>query len=61
MSNGPPWILEFPNAALGRTAARLRLEEADKSADHEHKHVRFAPEPIVRQSTIRACDGQRAG
>lgn len=40
-----------PRLLLGRTAAELLLEEADADADHLHRHVEFAPELIVRQSS----------
>ncbi|SDO32731.1 LacI family DNA-binding transcriptional regulator [Lentzea jiangxiensis] len=38
-----------PREELGRTAARLLLSEND--ADHEHRHVKFQPELVVRAST----------
>jgi LacI family transcriptional regulator len=38
-----------PREQLGRTAAQLLLSENDP--DHEHRHVRFQPELVVRAST----------
>ena len=40
-----------PRAELGRTAARLLLEEADGSA-HVHEQVVFEPELVARRSTM---------
>ena len=40
-----------PRQRLGRTAAELLLAEARGGADHEHQHVVFAPELVVRAST----------
>jgi hypothetical protein len=37
--------------SLGRTAARLLLEEAAEDDGHQHRHVIFQPELVVRQST----------
>jgi LacI family transcriptional regulator len=39
-----------PRELLGRTAARLLLEEAS-GEEHTHQHVRFRPELVVRAST----------
>ena len=39
-----------PREQLGRTAAQLLLEENDP--DHEHRHVQFQPELVVRASTV---------
>lgn len=41
-----------PREELGRTAARLLLDEADDPESHSHQHVVFVPELIARQSTI---------
>ncbi|WP_434443159.1 LacI family DNA-binding transcriptional regulator [Lentzea sp. E54] len=38
-----------PREQLGRTAAQLLLSENDP--DHEHRHVKFQPELVVRAST----------
>ncbi|MQY30674.1 LacI family DNA-binding transcriptional regulator [Nocardia aurantia] len=40
-----------PREELGRSAARLLLEEADRDATHRHQHVVFMPELVVRRST----------
>lgn len=40
-----------PRQLLGRTAAALLLEEAEAPEDHQHRHVSFDPELIVRQSS----------
>jgi LacI family transcriptional regulator len=40
-----------PRQQLGRTAARMLLEEAAVGDGHQHQQVIFEPELIVRQST----------
>jgi LacI family transcriptional regulator len=40
-----------PRHLLGRTAARLLADEAERGADHEHQHVVFPPELVARAST----------
>ncbi len=40
-----------PRDLIGRTAAELILEESAQHADHQHRHVQFAPELVVRQSS----------
>ena len=40
-----------PRHQLGRTAARLLLDEADGDGAHQHRQVIFEPELVVRQST----------
>ena len=40
-----------PRQQLGRTAARLLLDEAADGAGHQHRQVIFEPELVVRQST----------
>jgi LacI family transcriptional regulator len=42
-----------PRQELGRTAARLLLEEAADDT-HRHRQVIFEPELVVRQSTERS-------
>jgi DNA-binding LacI/PurR family transcriptional regulator len=44
-----------PREQLGRTAAQLLLEESGDPDHHQHRHVVFQPELVVRQST----DGHR--
>jgi len=43
-----------PREQLGRAAAQLLLEEANDPGHHEHRHVVFSPELIVRESTVRS-------
>jgi DNA-binding LacI/PurR family transcriptional regulator len=40
-----------PREELGRTAAQLLLEETADGRRHQHRHVVFQPELVVRQST----------
>jgi LacI family transcriptional regulator len=40
-----------PRHELGHTAAQMVLEEARGAAGHEHRHVSFAPELVVRASS----------
>jgi LacI family transcriptional regulator len=40
-----------PREELGRTAARLLLEEADAPDGHRHQQVRFEPQLVVRASS----------
>jgi len=49
-----------PREQLGRTAALLLLEEADDDGRHEHRHVVFQPQLIVRQSTMPGPSGGRS-
>ncbi len=42
-----------PAQLLGSTAAKLMIEELEHG-DHQHQHIVFQPELIVRQSTIGA-------
>ena len=41
-----------PRHLMGRTTADLLLEEAGGDPAHEHRRVVFAPELVVRASTI---------
>jgi LacI family transcriptional regulator len=43
-----------PRQELGRTAARLLLEEAADDETHRHRQVIFEPELVVRGSTLPA-------
>ena len=47
-----------PRLELGRTAARLLLEEADDTQRHQHRQVIFEPEFVIRQSTQAAPSGR---
>lgn len=49
-----------PRQRLGRTAARLLLEEAGADGDHEHRQVIFQPELVARQSTLDPVRAPRA-
>jgi DNA-binding LacI/PurR family transcriptional regulator len=40
-----------PREQLGRTAAQLLLEEVEEGDGHQHRHVVFQPELVVREST----------
>lgn len=40
-----------PREELGRTAVQLLLDEADDPTGHRHRHVVFAPELVVRESS----------
>jgi LacI family transcriptional regulator len=40
-----------PRQLLGRTAARLLLDEALGEGSHQHRQVVFEPELVVRQSS----------
>ncbi|WP_406202020.1 LacI family DNA-binding transcriptional regulator [Streptomyces europaeiscabiei] len=40
-----------PRHLIGRTAAELLLEESGRNAYHEHRHVQFPPDLVVRQSS----------
>jgi LacI family transcriptional regulator len=40
-----------PRLELGRTAARLLLEESDGTQGHQHRQVIFEPELVSRRST----------
>jgi LacI family transcriptional regulator len=41
-----------PRLNLGRTAARLLLDEAADDDSHQHSQVIFEPELVIRQSTL---------
>jgi LacI family transcriptional regulator len=40
-----------PREELGRTAVRMILDEIEQGAAHQHEHVSFAPELVVRESS----------
>jgi LacI family transcriptional regulator, galactose operon repressor len=42
-----------PREQLGRTATQLLLEEIESGGRHEHRHVVFQPELVVRESSSR--------
>ena len=47
----PLTSIRQPKYELGRTAAELLLEEAAYPDTHQHKHIVYQPELIVREST----------
>jgi LacI family transcriptional regulator len=49
-----------PRHDLGVTAAKLLLDEAREGASHQHRHLAFAPELIVRASTPKRARSRRA-
>jgi LacI family transcriptional regulator len=49
-----------PRQQLGRTAARMLLEESAADETHQHQQVIFEPELIVRQSTMGGPPARRA-
>ncbi|GAA1806550.1 LacI family DNA-binding transcriptional regulator [Luedemannella flava] len=49
-----------PREQLGRTAAQLLLEEIEAGDKHEHRHVVFQPELVVRASSEVAPKPRRA-
>ncbi|WP_432829095.1 LacI family DNA-binding transcriptional regulator [Dactylosporangium sp. CA-092794] len=50
-----------PREQLGRTAAALLLDEIEDDGRHEHRHVVFQPELIVRESSGRPRGRRAAG
>jgi LacI family transcriptional regulator len=50
-----------PREQLGRTAAQLLLEEANDGGTHQHRHVVFQPELVVRQSSDHRRTPSRRG
>ena len=42
-----------PREQLGRTAAQLLLEEVNDGESHQHRHVVFKPDLVVRESSSR--------
>ncbi|MFD1147606.1 LacI family DNA-binding transcriptional regulator [Saccharothrix hoggarensis] len=48
-----------PRQLIGRTAAELVIEETMAPAEHEHRHVLFAPELVVRESSRRVQRARR--
>ncbi len=47
----PLTSIRQPKYELGRTAAELLLDEANNPIAHQHKHVMYQPELIVRESS----------
>jgi LacI family transcriptional regulator len=42
-----------PREHLGRTATEMLLEEIEDGDRHEHRHVVFQPDMVVRESSAR--------
>jgi LacI family transcriptional regulator len=40
-----------PKYQLGRAAAELLLDEADRPDEHEHRRIVFTPELVIRASS----------
>jgi LacI family transcriptional regulator len=49
-----------PKYQLGRAAAELLLDEADRAAEHEHRRIVFTPELVVRASSGAEVRASRA-
>jgi LacI family transcriptional regulator len=47
-----------PRHEIGRAAAHLLLEEAADHERHEHRHIEFTPELVVRASTAGPAPGR---
>ncbi len=47
----PLTSIRQPKYELGRTAAELLLDEADNPSSHQHQHIVYQPELIVRESS----------
>ncbi|HAT45384.1 MAG TPA: LacI family transcriptional regulator, partial [Ktedonobacter sp.] len=46
----PLTSIRQPKYELGRAAAELLFDEANNPTTHQHKHVVYQPELIVRES-----------
>ncbi len=51
MLSPPLTSIRQPKYELGRTAAELLLDEARNPTSHQHKHIVYQPELIVRESS----------
>jgi LacI family transcriptional regulator len=49
----PLTSIRQPKYELGRTAAELLLDEANNPTSHQHKHIVYQPELIVRESSLK--------
>ena len=47
----PLTSIRQPKYELGRAAAELLLDEANNPTTHQHKHITYQPELIVRESS----------
>lgn len=48
----PLTSIRQPKYELGRAAAELLLDEANNPATHQHQHIMYQPELIVRESSL---------
>jgi LacI family transcriptional regulator len=48
----PLTSIRQPKYELGRAAAELLLDEANNPTSHQHKHIIYQPELIVRESSL---------
>lgn len=57
----PLTSIRQPKYELGRTAVELLLDEAQNPASHQHKHIVYQPELIVRESSspVKPLDSQQ--
>ncbi len=53
MLSTPLTTIRQPKYELGRTAAELLLDEASNPTSHQHKHIVYQPELIVRESSLK--------
>jgi len=51
MLSTPLTSVRQPKYLLGRTAAELLLDEATNPDTHQHQHIVYQPELIVRESS----------
>jgi LacI family transcriptional regulator len=49
----PLTSIRQPKYELGRAAAELLLDEANNPTTHQHKHIVYQPELIVRESSLK--------
>lgn len=47
----PLTTIRQPREQLGRDAVRMILSEVEEGPDHDHQHVVFAPELVIRESS----------
>jgi LacI family transcriptional regulator len=47
----PLTTVRQPRERLGRTAVRMLMDEISEQSEHQHEHVLYAPDLIIREST----------